>query len=284
MKPLLYICEALILEALCLLFRALPLDAASAVGGFVGRSIGPLLSAHKTALANLAAAFPEKTEAERHAIALGMWEHLGRVVAEFPNLPGTRLTARINAHGAEHLPTPGNAALFFSGHIGNWELSYPMVFDRGVPTTLIYRHANNPYVDRIIHRLRLSHASKMFPKGMRGAAKILRSLKDNESLALLVDQKMNTGIAVPFFGRDAMTAPAIAELALRYDKPIIPVRVIRRKGAHFDGYIFPPLHFARTGNDKEDARVIMTQINALLESWIREYPEQWFWVHKRWPR
>ena len=102
-------------------------------------------------------------------------------------------------------------------------------------------------------------------------------------MAMLIDQKMNDGIAVPFFGRDAMTAPAIAEFALRYDMPLIPVRAVRTKDCHFEVTIYPPLAYEKTGDDEKDILAIMTQINAQLESWIREYPEQWFWVHKRWP-
>lgn len=284
MTRLFHMLEALMLGALCVFFRALPLDAASAIGGRVGRTFGPLVSAHRIALDNLRFAFPEKSEAERAAIARRMWDHLGRVIAELPHLPGTRLTSRMPVSGVENLPKPGESVLFFSGHIGNWELTYPMAFDRGVPTTLIYRHANNPYVDKMVMKLRMSHATKMYPKGIRGAVKLIRALKDKESLAMLVDQKMNTGIPVPFFGRDAMTAPAIAEMALRYDKPIVPARVIRTGGAHFQGILYPALDIPRTGNDKEDTHLIMTRINATLESWIREYPEQWFWVHRRWPK
>ena len=81
-----------------------------------------------------------------------------------------------------------------------------------------------------------------------------------------------------------MTAPAIAELSLRYDMPLIPGRVMRTKGCHFKGTVYPPLDFEKTGDKEKDMLAIMTQVNALLESWIRENPEQWFWVHKRWPK
>jgi KDO2-lipid IV(A) lauroyltransferase len=283
MKTAIYFVEALMLKMLYVLFRCVPLDVSSAIGGAIGRLVGPRVRAHRIALDNLRHAFPEKTEAERLAIARGMWDNLGRVMAEIANLPGTRLTSRMTVHGMENLPKSGESALFFSGHIGNWELAYPMAFDFGVPLTLIYRHANNPFADKMILKLRLSHASQLFPKGIKGATKLIRSIKEGSSVAMLVDQKMNTGIPIPFFGRDAMTAPAIAEMALRYNKPILPARIVRRGGAHFDGYVYPKLEFNRTGDDKADARAIMVQINAMMESWIREYPEQWFWVHKRWP-
>src|SRR5207253_2644034 len=107
--------------------------------------------------------------------------------------------------------------------------------------------------------------------------------KNGQSLAMLIDQKMNDGIAVPFFGRDAMTAPAIAEFALRYNLELIPARVVRTKGCHFEATIFPPMAYEKTGDEEKDVLTIMTAINAILETWIREHPEQWFWVHKRWP-
>ena len=100
---------------------------------------------------------------------------------------------------------------------------------------------------------------------------------------MLVDQKMNDGIAVPFFGRDAMTAPAIAELSMRYKCPIIPVRVERTKGAYFKVTVYPPLNNDTHTDKNTDSKIIMTKINELLESWIEERPEQWLWIHKRWP-
>jgi KDO2-lipid IV(A) lauroyltransferase len=93
---------------------------------------------------------------------------------------------------------------------------------------------------------------------------------------------MNDGIPVPFFGHPAMTAPALAEFALRYDLPLIPARVVRKRGgAYFNAKVYPPLEFTRTGDKEKD---IMTAVNAMIESWVREYPDQWFWVHKRWPK
>jgi KDO2-lipid IV(A) lauroyltransferase len=100
---------------------------------------------------------------------------------------------------------------------------------------------------------------------------------------VLVDQKMNDGIPVPFFGRPAMTAPAVAQLALRFDCAIIPARVERLKGARFRLTAFPPIEIAKTGNRQADTLAIMTRINAVVEGWIRERPDLWFWLHRRWP-
>ena len=100
---------------------------------------------------------------------------------------------------------------------------------------------------------------------------------------MLVDQKMNDGIAVPFFGRAAMTAPALAQLGLRYRCPVVPVRLERLAGCRFRVTIHPPLSFPDTGDQAADVRTTMTAVNALLEGWIRAGPEQWLWLHRRWP-
>lgn len=101
---------------------------------------------------------------------------------------------------------------------------------------------------------------------------------------MLVDQKMNDGIVVPFLGQDAMTAPALAQFALRYDCPVIPARVERLDGARFRITVLPPIPLARTGDRQTDIFNAMVQVNGLLEQWIRERPEQWLWLHRRWPK
>jgi KDO2-lipid IV(A) lauroyltransferase len=100
---------------------------------------------------------------------------------------------------------------------------------------------------------------------------------------MLVDQKMNDGIAVPFFGRDAMTAPALAVLALRYDCAVVPIRMQRLKGARFRMISEPPLALPKTGDNNADRRALMIEVNAIVERWVREHPEQWLWLHRRWP-
>lgn len=273
--------EALALRALFSAFRLLPLDAASWLGGFLARAVGPYLKAHKTAEKNLAAAFPRKPGAERQRILTAMWDNLGRVAGELPHLTGEALMRRVTLSGMEHMPQ-NRPVIFISGHIGNWELTYPVPHARGIRTALVYRHLNNPYADAFIAGIRRTRAAAMIAKGPRGAVKLARAIKDGLSLAMLVDQKMNEGVAVPFFGREAMTAPAVAQLALRYDLPIIPARVVRTRGCRFHGTAYPPLAYIKTGDEEKDTLAILTAINDLLENWIREYPEQWFWVHKRW--
>lgn len=281
MKNLRYRIEAIAVDLLFTAFRLMPLDMASYIGGFMARAIGPFLRAQRIARRNLEMIFPDMSWQERQKLLSKMWDNLGRVAAELPHLPGDELLTRITVSG--NIPPADVPTLFFSGHIGNWELAYPIAHENNIKVTLVYRQANNPYVDKIIYNLRASKSDKMFPKGPAGVVRMMRSIKDGNTLAMLVDQKMNDGIPVPFFGRPAMSAPAIAELALRYNMPLIPCRVLRTEGCHFEAKVFPAIEYEKTGDRDKDVLTIMTKINALLESWIRERPEQWFWVHKRWP-
>ncbi|NBX02857.1 MAG: lauroyl acyltransferase [Alphaproteobacteria bacterium] len=278
--------EGVLVRGLFAFSRALPLDVASWLGGRLAEIFGPIISykAHGIAEKNLAMIFPDMPKKEREKIREKMWNNLGRTAAELPHLPSEKLFACMKVSGTENALAAGQPMIFFSGHFGNWELTYPIAQNAGIETALIYRHANNKYVDDIITGIRASRCASQFPKGPRGAVKMAHALKKGYSLAMLVDQKMNDGISVPFFGLPAMTAPAVAILALRYDLPIIPARIVRTGGAHFEGTVFPPLAYEKTGDDEKDILTIMTVINKMLEGWIRENPEQWFWVHRRWPK
>lgn len=266
------------------LFRLLPLDVASWLGGRLARTIGPFLGAHRTAEKNLQEVMPDMTATKRKRVLRDMWDNLGRVAAEMPHVASGALRARTTLHGGEHITAHGQV-LFFSAHLGNWE-TQPIYLSCGGSSklTIVYRAANNPLVDAVINRIRASQATSLAPKGHKGAISLVRAIKGGHSIAMLVDQKMNDGISVPFFGRPAMTAPAIAEFALRYNLPILSTHAVRKKGCYFEVIVGPPLTFEKTGDQERDVLAIMTQINIAIESWIREHPEQWFWVHKRWPK
>lgn len=271
-------------------FRLLPLDAASGFGGFLARSIGPRLGASKRARLNLRRAMPELSGDEIERIVRGMWDNLGRVVAEYPHLaafeiykPGGRVKIEGAVEDIIASRSPEKRYIFFSAHYGNWEIAALAATQAGFEVAEIYRAANNPIVDRLINEARSRIGSELVPKGTIAARRAIAALQEGRQLCMLVDQKMNDGIAVPFFGRDAMTAPALARLALRFDCLVVPVRVERLKGAHFRLIADQPLPLPRTGNAQADTQALMTAVNATLERWIRARPDQWFWLHRRWP-
>jgi KDO2-lipid IV(A) lauroyltransferase len=269
--------------------RVLPVDWASGIGGFVARTIGPHLGITKRADENLKRALPHLTLAERRQIIAGMWDNLGRVIAEYPHLGKFRLfdpKARVEGVDAGNILAtrdPAKKYIFFSAHYGNWEIAIRTAAQAGFEVTGVYRAPNNPIVDRFMLWARGAEGGELVPKGEIAARKAFGALREGRALCMLVDQKMNDGIPVPFFGRDAMTAPALAVLALRYDCAVVPIRMERTKGARFRMISEPPLTLRKTGDNDADRRALMIEVNAIVERWVREHPEQWLWLHRRWP-
>jgi KDO2-lipid IV(A) lauroyltransferase len=286
--PLRHKIEAAAARALMGGMGGLSVEAASAWGGRLGRAVGPLSSAHRTMLRNLALALPELDETARQKIATEAWDNFGRTMTEYAVLP--RLAAeewreRITMSGHEHLLGTRKPAILFAGHLGNWE-TIPIAVGRMIrPMTIVYRPPNNPAVDAMIGDIRGAYTTGMAPKGAGGARVIMKALEAGELVLMIVDQKINEGMAIPFFGRDAMTGPAVARLAMRFNCPIVPVRSERRDGGHFHVAVEDPWMLGTNCRSEDEAvRDALTRINAKLESWIRERPGQWLWMHKRWPK
>ena len=273
--------------------RCLPPVAASNLGGWLARSIGPWLKVSRIADNNLRPALPELDAAARARVIRGVWDNLGRTAAELPHLASFRRTGAgpgweiEGAANLAHLRASGGQALFFSGHFGNWELILPIAAALGLNVSGFYRAASNVAANDLIQSLRqgaLGPDVSMFPKGAQGARSALLHLHRGGSLGLLLDQKMNDGIPVSFFGRDAMTAPALAQFALRFNVPIMPVRVLRLGPARFRMVCDQPLVVARTGDRTTDLHAITLAVNQTLERWIRADPSSWLWLHRRWPK
>lgn len=263
-------------------FRLLPLDAASSAGGALMRCIGPHLGISRVALRNLDLAFPEKTPAEKQEILMGMWDNLGRVAGEYPHL--RRIAPRAEFAGGDIAAgLKGKPAFFVSAHLANWEVCPVKGRAEGLPVHVVYRKPNNPWVDGLLQRARGAGAVGQIGKGASSAREILSVLKRGGGIGILLDQKMNEGIPVPFFGHDAMTAPALAHFALRRGYPVHPMRVERLGGAHFRVSLYPAIEIASTGDEAADIRRIMGQVNGIIEAWVRENPAQWLWIHRRWP-
>ena len=278
--------EALAARALFGLFALLPVDWASALGGGLARLVGPWLKPSRVARRNLTNAFPELDAAVIDRLVRESWDNLGRVVAEIPHLDWLA-RHRVEIAGLDVLHAmrdDGLPGMFISAHFGNWELGAAIGHHEGLPITVIYRAANNPLVEDLYRKGRAAAAiGGQIAKGPQGARAAMEVLKSGGHLAMLVDQKMNDGIAVPFFGRDAMTAPAAVRFALRYHCPLVPTKVERLGGAHFRITFHPPILPDRKAEVHQETLAVMTELNAQIESWIRAAPGQWLWMHKRWP-
>ncbi len=289
MRWVMYPLQAGIILAAYWVARAMPIEWASAAGGYLFRTIGSRMRVDRTARKNLERAFPEKSPAEIDQIVRGMWDNLGRGAGEFAQLDRIDTLdseGRVEFTGVEHierLRDDGEPGIVFSGHLGNWELDCLASAQLGLPLGQIYRKADNPYMNKLFFKMRGCIGGELIPKGRAGAGLAVRHMRDGGHLGLLIDQKMNEGIPVPFFGRDAWTATAPADLALKFKAPVVPARIVRLPGARFKIEVFPPMELPDTGDRKADVRTLITQMTALIEGWIRDNPEQWFWVHRRWP-
>jgi len=289
LKNIYYLAENILAKSAYWILRLLPFSYASSMGGFLGRTLGPLLPRNELARKNLRRALPDLDEKQVDETISGMWDNFGRSIAEFPHMNNMDKQAFANiaeVEGVEHIDQAkqgGKGSLFFSGHVGNWEMAIKAYAIYDSPLYVVYRRLNNSGLDKLVQTMRESYQSEGIPKGKGGSRQLIKALRQAGHVAILVDQKMNEGIAVDFFGRKAMTAPAIATLALKYDCHVIPTRVIRTEGAHFKVTIFPPMEIEKTGDQEADILNLMTRINKVIEDWIRDNPSQWIWVHNRWP-
>ncbi len=285
--------EAVLVQAVLGLFGALPAAAASNLGGLVARSIGPLIPVSNVADQNLRDAMPELTRAGRRKIVREVWDNLGRTAAELTHIGELRETASGPGYqltGWEHVAGAlknGGPSIFFTGHIGNWEIAPPAAFGQGVDVGFMYRAASNPLVNGMIQRLREAKFRRkitMFPKGDAGARAAFAHMGRKRHLGILIDQKLDNGIAVPFFGRPAMTAPALASFALRFRCPVFPFHVVRTGPARLHIICDPPMTLPDSGDHDADVLALTGAANDILECWIREKPGAWLWLHHRWPK
>ena len=282
MKKLRYMLEAFALGLVFILFKLMPPAAASSCGGWIGRTAGPRLAASRKARANLTEAYPGKSAADINGIIAAMWDNLGRVMAEYPHLK-TIIHEYTDISGEENLFALGkdSPCIIIGGHLANWEL-LPFYFNYRIdwPLAGLFRAPNNPYTAWILNRARNPERRGAYiPKSAKGARAIVNTLKEGERLGILIDQKYNEGIAVPFFERPAMTSPSFAQLARRYDVPVLPLRVRRRKEKFgFEIMIYQPFHI---GGDISDEEAVL-KAHHMLEEWIGERPGEWLWLHRRW--
>lgn len=288
--------EAAVLHGLFVLARWMPVDTASAIGGWIARRIGPLLPVSNTGRRNLRRAFPELSEAEIERILKGVWDNLGRTVAEYPHLQRiwdydperTSPAPRIRIEGAEQfvaLRDDGRPALIFSAHLGNWELLPMAAVRHGLPLAIVFRPPNNPHAAELVRRIRAeAHGGEesLLPSGVEGALAAVELLDRGMHLGMLVDQRFRRGVLVPFFGQPAQTGTVLAKLARRFDCPVHGARVERLEGAKFRVVLTPPLEIPRSGDAEADIAETMRRVTAMIEGWIRERPEQWLWLHRRW--
>lgn len=288
MKKLQHIIEYILFLFFGKILRLLSVDNAASLCSLIARFIGPHLKVTDIARKNLKKIYGEKINLEEKIA--GLWDNFGRYMGEFPfinALDQTELDKRITFSGLDKISIfqeNKQPFLLFLCHQANWDFVIPKINLLYPKFAIAYRKANNPYIDKAVLKKRENGLNiKMVAKGTHGAKDLVRAIKAGFSIAMLVDQKMNNGIEVPFFDMPAMTAPAIAKLGLQYKYPIVPAQIIRRgKSSYFDIIIHDPIQTENLENTEKNCYEIMCNINKIIEEWINQAPQQWFWFHNRW--
>jgi KDO2-lipid IV(A) lauroyltransferase len=270
---------------------ALPRNAARRAGaalGFLAWCVLPNL--RRTGLRNLELAFPELPAEGRLRLLRGVYRHLGWQLGEFCQMPRyTRENTRdlIRYEGLDHYLAAsqrGKGVLIVTGHLGAWELSSFWHSLMGHPMTMVIRRLDNPRVDKLVNDIRCLHGNRVVHKDdfARG---LLQAMRRGDTVGILMDTNMTPpqGVFVPFFGVPACTASGLARVALRTGAAVLPGFLVWEPAEdkyvlHFDEQI--PL--IATGDDEHDVLANTAQFTAAIEVFIRRYPDQWLWVHRRW--
>lgn len=281
--------EAIAVYSAYLISISLPIERASATFGWLARNITRISGENKIARRNLQLAFPEKNTEEINQIIQNVWDNFGRMMGEYCHLSKINIyqDPRFEVIGAEiidQLRDDGKPAIIFSAHLASWEVAIMAANQRGLKVAQLYRTLNNPIVDWLIMYVQRQIGHEVLTKGSVDARKLLAVLKSGGHLFMLVDQKLNGGISVPFLGRNAMTAPAAGRLALQLNFPLVPARVERLEGFKFRITFYPPLELPKIEDKNQAVFEIMSQVNAIIGSWVKEQPGQWLWLHNRWPK
>jgi len=267
---------------------------ANFAGAFL-RKVGPLFKEHRLGREQLRAAFPEKTDAELETILAGVWDNLGRIVVEFAHLDEFcvegfgKPTADVITYPPESqerydwIMGSGKATIGFAAHLANWELPGVGAKLIGVKSAVLYRRPNIDAVRDVIVKLREPLMGELIPTGLDAPVRLGRLLQAGVHVGMLADQHYTRGIEVTFFGRPCLANPLIAMLARQTELPIFGMRVVRKTdGNSFWGEIVGPVEAARDTNGRVDIKGTTQAITNVIEGWVRQYPEQWLWLHRRW--
>ena len=281
--------------ALLRLLRLIDRKRTSNVLGRIMRAVGPWFPEHKVGRDNLVAAFPDKSPDEIETILRGVWENLGRVGAEFAHLDRMKLLDlgrggesdlvydRITVERFLAMRDSGKPTLVFAAHLANWEMPALAPAYYNVRSNLLYRRPNLGGVADAVVAMRAGCMGNLIPSGLDAPVRLLHALERGEHAGMLVDQHMVKGVDVVFFGRWAKANPLIAQLARHSGAAIRGVRVVRRPdGNSFWGELTDEIALARDAAGQVDIQGTMQIITGIVEGWIREHPEQWLWLHRRW--
>ena len=265
--------------------------------GAMLRTIGPWLPEHRIGRANLTAAFPDKSPQEIEQILRGVWDNLGRVAAEFAHIDRLTLPPQ-DALGSgtfdvtyeqasldrfDAIRASGKPGLFFAAHLANWEIPAVGATFYKIPSNVLYRRPNIGAIGDAVVAMRAGCMGTLIATGLDAPVRLANALQRGEHVGMLVDQHFVKGVDVVFFGRWVKANPLIAQLTRHTEAPVHGVRMVRLPdGNHFWGEITDEIVLPRDADGKVAIQEAMQAITSVVEGWVREHPEQWLWLHRRW--
>ena len=274
------------------LLRRIDFDHMANIAGWAKRRIGPRLRGHRTARANLVAAYPEKSAAEIEHILSDMWDNLGRLAIEYINLD--RLVDAADPNGGRIVVTPGTLetlarlrddgkpAVLFTSHLASYEVGAIWVERNGLQLAIFYNPSNFGPLSELLQAMQKVTMGRLIASGPDAVWKIREALKEGLHLALFADQHLGHGVDVTFFGRRCKANPMLARFAQLFDCPVHAFRTIRLPGNRLQVEFTGELDMPRRAAGKIDVDAAMQMATALIEGWVRERPEQWLWLQRRW--
>jgi len=263
--------------------------------GLVMRKVGPLFKEHRLGRENLRAAFPEKSDVEIEQILAGVWDNLGRIAVEFAHLDEFRVegSALVTPDSVtlspetteryERIRKSGKPVIAFASHLGNWEIAALVAKSLGFNSAVLYRRPNISAIADVVTRLRAPLMGDLVSTGLDAPLKLARLLQSGVHVGMLVDQHYTKGVEVTFLGRPCKANQLVALLARQTGCPIHGMRVVRLPdGNSFWGEITDEVELVRDADGRVDVTGTTQAINKVIEGWVREHPEQWLWLHRRW--
>ena len=285
MKKIRYFVEFLIIIFLLVIFKILGFKLASSLGGLIGRSVGPFFRSKKKILSNISKALPKIGEKNTELIVKKMWENYGRILSEYmfiKNFRNSKYKKFLTIEGQEilnEIKDSKEPVVFISGHFNNFELMAMQVEKSGINLTAIYRPLNNIFLNKIMEKIRTKYICRnQIKKGRSGTRELLKSFKNNYSIAIMIDQRVSESIKIDFFGQKASTTTIPAQLVKKFGSKIVPIYIERINGVYFKMTINKPISFDKESTIEE----ITLNLNKWLEKMILINPGQWIWSHDRW--
>tara|TARA_B100000029_G_scaffold113550_1_gene105833 strand:- start:1155 stop:2027 length:873 start_codon:yes stop_codon:yes gene_type:complete len=289
MKYIKYFIQFLFIISLFAIFKIIGLKNASALGEKIGIIIGPLFRSKKIISKNINFAFPNISSSDEKKIIKGMWSNYGRTFAEyvflnkFSNKSPEQLVTIQGKDILKKIIDKNESVIFISGHFANFELMAMQLSNHGINLSAIYRPLNNVFLNPLMEYWRLKYiCPSQIKKGRTGMREILKKIKEGNSVALMIDQRVTEGEKILFFNQPAYTTTIPAQIALKFNSKIVPISLERTSDVKFNMVVEKPIDVKKSEDQNKDILDISIKLNSVMEKMIKDNPEQWIWSHNRW--